>query len=368
MKILYVAPGHYWGSTWPYAFIDLYIVETLKSMGHEVHDFQVFPRANSFIDFYRKIAPEKGWNQAQLISVINDRSMSDLPLEAVHFEPDLILHIVGLIPEKVLKALSKLKIKKACWFLDDPQEIDFTSKKALLYDYVFTVESNCVEYYKNAGSKNAEFLPLGCYPPVQKKMEVEDKYKSDICFVGVPFPRRVEIFDEMADFLKDYNVKIIGGGPSIGSTKDPWLWKRKLKRLDILDKFIVDEIIFPDVTAKYYNGAKINLNIHRASVDDRFAHGNSTQIMPAGVSGRTFEIAGCGGFQLIDEERSNYKVHFKEGSEIIPFKDTAELKKKIEYYISHPKEREEVGDNAQKRAYAEHTYQDRLKHILERSQ
>ncbi|KAF0134346.1 MAG: hypothetical protein FD145_726 [Candidatus Saganbacteria bacterium] len=364
MKILYCAHGDYWGSTWPYAFIDKYILETLKGMGHEVKVFDVFTRANMVVSFLNAYAKKFNLSQSQLINIMDDRATADLPLEVLEYKPDLVLHIVGRISERVLKALKQLKTKTAIWFLDDPQEIDKTSKMGTLYDFVYTVESSCVDAHKKAGSKNAEFLPLGCLPSIQKKMEVEDKYKSDICFIGVPFPRRVEIFDTLADFLKDFNVKIIGGGENIGSSEDPWMWQKKLKRLDVLGKFIVDEIVHPEESAKYYNGGKINLNIHRAAIDERFKFGNVQKILPQSVSGRTFEIAGCGAFQLIDQERANYAIHFKDGQEIVSFKDIDDFKKKIEYYLSHDDERKKIGDAAQKRAYADHTYENRLKKIL----
>jgi len=365
MKILYCAHGHYWNSTWPYAFIDQYIIETLKDLGHEIKIFDVFSRASLVISSVKSYAKNNNLNEAQVIAMLDDRSTADLPLEILEFKPDLVLHIVGRIVPRVLKAIKELKVKTAIWFLDDPQEIDKTSKMGKLYDYAYTVESACINAYKAEGV-NAEFLPLGCLPKIHKKIEVEDKYKSDICFVGVPFPKRVQFFDEMAEFLKDYSVKIIGGGPNIGSSSDPWLWKKKLKRLDILEKFIVDEVIHPSEAAKYYNGAKINLNIHRAAVDERFDKGNTKGIIPKSVSGRTFEVAGCAGFQLIDQDRPNYKIHFEENKEIISFSDAKDFTDKIKYYLEHEGERRLIADAAQKRAYLDHTYKNRVEKILQK--
>ncbi|OGC06493.1 hypothetical protein A2526_02980 [candidate division WOR-1 bacterium RIFOXYD2_FULL_36_8] len=364
MKILYCAHGHFWGSTWPYAFIDDYIIKTLKVMGHEVKVFDVFARANMVIHYVGNYAKEKKLNESQVKMLLQDRATADLPLEVLDFKPDLVLHIVGNISNRVLKVLREIKVKTAIWFLDDPQEIDNTSNMGAFYDYVYTVESACVEKHKNSGSKNTSFLPLACSPDVHKKIEVDDKYKSDICFVGVPFPRRVEFFDLVADFLKDYNVKIIGGGPTIGSLKDPWLWKKKLKRLDVLERFIVDDIVPPSEAVKYYNGAKIVLNIHRAAVDERFKTGNAEGIIPTSVSGRTFEVAGCASFQLIDDERPNYKIHFEENKEIVSFKWVDDFKEKIVHYINNAAERDKIAEAAQKRAYKDHTYQQRLDKII----
>ncbi|HTY12899.1 MAG TPA: glycosyltransferase [Candidatus Omnitrophota bacterium] len=365
MKILYCAHGHYWDSTWPYAFIDGYITESLKQMGHEVKVYDIFARANTVIGFVSAYAKKYNLNNAQTLALLDDRSTLDLPLEVIEFDPDLVLHIVGRLPERVLKAVRKLGKKTAIWFLDDPQEIDKTAKMGLNYDRVFTVESACVNAHRAAGSSGAEFLPLACVPEIHKKMEVDEKYRSDICLIGVPFPRRVEIVDSLADFLKQFNVKIIGGGPNIGSSSEPWMWKRKLKRLDVLDKFVIDEVVHPDEAVKYYNGAKINLNIHRAAVDERFeAGGNSARILPRSESGRTFEVAGCGAFQLIDQERPDFRLHFEEAKEIVSFSDLEDFKKKVEYYLSHGQERSAIADAAQKRAYKEHTYKERLGTIL----
>ncbi|MBU0672858.1 MAG: glycosyltransferase [Candidatus Margulisbacteria bacterium] len=366
MKILYVAHGDYWGSTWPFSFIDRYIVESLAGLGHQVKVFDVFARVKTLLPYYRAYAEKHKLNGKQIIQLMDERAMAELPFEVLDFEPDLVLRIVGRLSSRILSAIRKTKTKTAIWYLDDPQEIDFTSKDALKYDYVFTVESACVAAYKQAGSQNAFFLPLGCSPAIQKKLEVEDKYKSDICFIGVAFPARVEFFDSVADSLKDHNVKIIGGGKTVGSAKDPWLWGKKLKRLDVLGKFIVDEIVQPEEAAKYYNGAKINLNIHRAAIDARITAGNKSGIVPQGVSGRTFEIAGCAGFQLIDNARSDYSKHFEVGKEIVAFSDVEDFKKKVKYYLQHDEERMQIAEAAQKRAYADHTYKQRLNFLIEK--
>jgi len=364
MKILYVAHGHFWGSTWPYAFIDNYIVRALKKLGHEVKVFDVFARADIYRDFAAKFVKDHNLSPTQTLGILDDRASADLPLEVINYQPDLVLHIVGRLSENCLKALRKLKVKTAIWFLDDPQEINKTSQMGLLYDHVFTVESQCLEAHKAAGSKSVEFLPLGCDPDIQKTFSVEEKYRSDLCFIGVCFPRRLQFFDEQADFLKQYNVKIIGGGKTIGSAADPWLWQKKLKRVDVLEQFIIDEVVGPAEAAKYYNGAKINLNIHRAAEDDRFA--GTHKIIPTGVSGRTFEIAGCGGFQLIDEIRSDVGKHFAIGKEIVTFNDNDTFKKQVEHYLSQEADRKTIGLAAQQRAYKDHTYENRLKFIIDK--
>lgn len=367
MKVLYVTHGHFWGSTWPYAFIDNYITETLKGLGHQLEVFDLFSRVESVFPFFREVAEKQKLTTGQLKAVLYDRATADLPLQILEFKPDILLHIVGLIPPRVMRAVRELKVKTALWCLDDPQELDFTVQKGLLYDALFTVEPNAVAVHQAAGQKKAFFLPLGFLPSIQKKQAVEDKYQSDLCFIGVPFPARVSFFDQAADFLAEHKVKIIGGGSNIGNSADPWLWKKKLSRLDKLEKFIIDEVISPQEAAKYYNGAKINLNIHRATVDERFEHGNKNKVPAIGVSGRTFEIAGCSAFQLLDDQRTDLSNHFRIGEEVATFHDLADFQKKVAYYLDHEAERAQIAQAAGRRAYADHTYASRLTELLART-
>ena len=366
MKILYVSHGHFWGSTWPYQYIDGHIAETLTKMGHTVRTFDIFTRADIY---HRTLLEHKLKNNIPdplYIQMLEDRASADLPFEALEFEPDLILHIVGRIGLRVLNVLKKIKMKTAVWFLDDPQEIDFTTKRALFYTYAFTTEEAAVPAYKEAGHPHIEHLPLGYAPEVHSPVSiVPEEYKSDICFIGVPFPIRAALFDDLADFMKNYTVKIVGGGPNVGSREDPWEWGRRLKRMDVYEPSIRAEMVEPTETAKYFNGAKINLNIHREPWDDRFLRGNSKKILPISVNNRTFEIAGCGAFQLIDESRSGISKVFEPGKEIVTYKDPDDLQKKIAYYMQHPGKRLDVARAAALRAQSEHTYEKRLTRILE---
>jgi len=366
MKVLYCSHGNYWGSTWPYAFIDKYIINALTEMGHKVDIFDLFEHAEMVSAYLEDFTRKNNANKEQKMAVFDYFASAPLPLQVLESKPDLLLHIVGRIHPDVLYAMKPLNVEKAIWYLDDPQEIEKTSVQGTYYDHVFTVESSCVEKHKKTGAKTIDFLPLGCDPAIHKKMEVEEKYKSDLCFIGVPFKRRIEFFDSIADFLAPYNVKIIGGGPNIGNANDPWMWKNKLKRLDILEKFIVDDIVFPDEAAKYYNGAKININMHRGAVDERFSRLNKSLIIPTGVSGRTFEIAGCAAFQLVDDSRSDIYTHFEKDKEMVSFHDEGEFKEKARYFLEHEAERDSISEKAQKKAYSVHTYKKRLELMLSR--
>jgi spore maturation protein CgeB len=366
MKVLYVSHGHFWDSTWPYAYIDNYLVATLKNMGCEVKVYDFFSRAFIFHEILRGQPQIAALGKQRYLEFLEERASAELPLEVLEFEPDFILHIVGRLGSRCLKALKKLKIPTAIWFLDDPQELKATTRKALLYDYVFTVEPAAVEAYRAAGVKSVRYLPLACFSEIQKPLKnLPEEYHSDICFVGVPFPNRVALFDKLADFFKEYKVRIIGGGQTVGGDeKAGWLWEKFLTRMDVYQGSVIDRMIPPEEAAKYYNGARINLNIHRTSADQRFEREAHLGIEASGVNGRTFEIAGCSAFQIVDASR-NVGDFFEVGKEITIYKNENDLVEKIKYFLSHEKERLKIAASAYQKVIDNHTYQHRLQQIID---
>lgn len=76
---------------------------------------------------------------------------------------------------------------------------------------------------------------------------------------------------------------------------------------------------------------------------------------------RTFEIPGCGAFQLVDKVDPSW---FKIGKEVVVFRDLGDLKKKIRYYLRNERERQAIAQAGYKRAHREHTYEKRFKQLL----
>ena len=90
--------------------------------------------------------------------------------------------------------------------------------------------------------------------------------------------------------------------------------QNKNKRLDPVD------------IVKIYNAGKVNLNLHSST----FHNG----VNPVGdfVNPRTFEIAACGGFQLVDE-RSELAELIEPGTEVATFNSIDDLCNKVDYYL-----------------------------------
>ena len=55
---------------------------------------------------------------------------------------------------------------------------------------------------------------------------------------------------------------------------------------------------------------------------------------------------------------------FKPGEEVIAYQDLGELRQQLDYYLTRPDEARAIGDNARRRALAEHTLGHRLDEIM----
>jgi spore maturation protein CgeB len=81
------------------------------------------------------------------------------------------------------------------------------------------------------------------------------------------------------------------------------------------------------------------------------------------VKGRTFEIPGCGGFQLtsLTEDLTSY---YRPGDEICLFRGRSDLVRQVLYYLEHEEERRLVAAAGYRRTLAEHTYVHRFTDVL----
>ncbi|MCD6500412.1 glycosyltransferase family 1 protein [bacterium] len=83
----------------------------------------------------------------------------------------------------------------------------------------------------------------------------------------------------------------------------------------------------------------------------------------AGCSHSTFEVAATGTF-LLQRDRPDLHLLY-EKSELATFDGTfLDLKKKIDYYLKHREEREEIAEKAYQRTIREHLYKHRFKRVL----
>lgn len=124
----------------------------------------------------------------------------------------------------------------------------------------------------------------------------------------------------------------------------------------------VDETLMPKVhrrppvqvgeaTSFIYAGTKINLNIALKGIE-----GGTTQ--------RIMDIMGAGGFVLTNYCEETAEL-FEEDKEIVMFRTPEELIQKVDYYLEHEEEREQIARAGHERAMNDYTYEKKIKRLLD---
>lgn len=290
-------------------------------------------------------------NVSEVVVAAPDQDVA-LLAEAVHPDLVLVLDAAGRsFPVEQVDRMRDGGLLTAVWLPDDPYHSDAIVDIVMHYDYVFTIETNCVSLYRDLGCCNVHHLPFAVNPSFTRHVRVDESYRHDICFVGSAFWNRVAFFDEIADYLAGKRVKIIG-----------WWWDRMRHYGKLADK-IEGVWLTPEETAKHYSGAKIVINLHR-SANDASHNSNSRNIPAHSVNPRLFEISSCSAFQLVDN-RPELPGLYTPGVDIATFESPGELVDKIEYYLKHDEERREMARKGLYRTVNEHTYRKRVKQLLD---
>lgn len=339
LKIMVVGP--IFGGSLPIA---RYCANALRNMGHDV-DFTDNSRYRDAYFSINTITGEKA-HQDQLRALFTTFLSEAIMARCAETKPDLIFVLAQApLGEGCLNRFRANNIPTAFWFVEDFRLMDYWQGVAPLYDYFFTIQRDkFFDKLKEMGIKNFSYLPLAASPDIHKRLVLTEEelttYGSDISFVGAGYYNRRNLFKG----LLDYDLKIWGSDWEIYSPLRKHI-QRSGERIDT------------EETVKIFNATKVNINLHSSTYYEG--------INPYGdfVNPRTFEIAACGAFQLVDY-RSELPGLFNIGEEIICFQDISDLRKKIDYYLFHPEERERIAQKARERVLRDHTYEQRMEDML----
>lgn len=117
----------------------------------------------------------------------------------------------------------------------------------------------------------------------------------------------------------------------------------KIKNMGAVDYY--------DIMPFVFKNSKINLNITLRSIQ-------------TGIPLRCFDIFGTGGFLLTNYQADLFD-YFTPGEDFDFYDSEESLLTKIDYYLSHDKERSEIARNAYEKVKSGHTYKDRLELMME---
>jgi spore maturation protein CgeB len=266
-------------------------------------------------------------------------------LMAKETRPDLVLALAQApLASESLARLKAMDIPTAFWFVEDFRVLTYWRDIAPHYRYFFGIQKDDFKReLSSIGVSRYSYLPMAASPqvhaPLALSAEELEEFGSPLSFVGAGYYNRCNLFRG----LTDYPFKIWGSDWPLSPPLDR-LIQRKGARIDT------------ETSVRIFNASDINLNLHSS-----LSHEG---VVPDGdfVNPRTFEIASCGAFQLVDR-RSLMGELFAAG-EMELFGDLPELRDRIDYYLACPEERARLATMGRKRVLAEHTYEKRMEELL----
>jgi len=286
--------------------------DELRQLGHEVRTFE-----------YRKDNPlykNRGTKAAYQSYILRS-----LERTCVAWRPTLVLVVKGtpITPELITRVKRKCDLLFINFFPDNPLwMMPLAAIEA--YDVFFTKERYAMRSLQQVGIRNLAYLPMYCVP---------SEHYPVTPFVGNRYPYR----ERFVKALRDYPLRLWGRGwaaaedPAISSVAGPAVFGH--------EKLLV------------YAASALSLNHHHPMNDI------------VGVNTRAFELAAAAACQIVDLKEDLQHL-FKPGEEIVGYRDLGELRRQLDFYLAHPDEARAIGENARRRALAEHTLRHRIDEML----
>jgi len=244
---------------------------------------------------------------------------------------DLVLVFKGsnLSRDVVAQLRRQSRARWACWFPDDPHEIDVSLKISPAYVWFFTHDSSSLDRHRGSGAK-AYYLAFGCDPAyLTPPLLPNANGHAPLGFVGSRDPIRERALSD----IRDLGLETWGPGWPAGA-----VYGRK----------------FVAALA----GAVVGINMHQqfGSADpDRYG---------TGANMRVFELAAVGTPQLCDA-KADIRRHFTPDREIVLYRSVAELRERARALLDDESLRRSLATRARERALREHTWAIRLAELLD---
>ncbi|HLC78135.1 MAG TPA: glycosyltransferase [Candidatus Nanoarchaeia archaeon] len=297
-----------------------------------------FYALNQWIDSFEKVIKTViSFDPKEQIYLHGKEKMNNNFIELIRLEkPDYIFFWL-IYDEFNLSLFDKIKeispkTKLIGFFGDDDVTFENLSRYyALFFDYCLIFQKNFESIYKKEGISNVYSI-LGANTSKYHPLNVRKEY--DVGFIGTPKSNRYKCIK----YLKDNGIKVKVAGAG-------WEKYPEFKE-DYLGKLTTEE------STEFISKSKINLSFTRNYFGE--LHYNS----------RIFEIMACKSF-VITEYFKGYRDLFKE-NECVLFDTNEYLLKKINYYLKHEKEREEIAKNAYKKTVYQFSYENQLRNIFEK--
>ena len=244
--------------------------------------------------------------------------------------PDAVLVFKGerLAPEVIDRLRPLGRARWINWFPDSPHQLELSLRIGRAYNRSFIFDTSMVVRHRALG-RPADYLAEGFDPDFHRPLPDLGRPRDRIAFVGTNEPYRARALEAVTDL----GLTVRGPGWPSGPVYGP--------------DFI-----------RAFSSADVALNIHQffgePMQDGRYG---------TGANRRVFELAGIGTVQLCDA-KADIARNFEEGSEIVLFRSSAELRARALELLESPAERIAIAVRARSRALREHTWRHRPDELL----
>ncbi|AIY85855.1 MULTISPECIES: glycosyltransferase [unclassified Thermotoga] len=326
-----------------------HILYTLRKIGYDAYGIEFGPKVHADRNFmrmfrtYRRKLFEIGINTIRTVRKVLLKHILNHISELK--EIDLIISTYDYFTYEEIREIKKTtKATIVLWFPDAVSNFGRGYFMTAGYDFMFFKDPYVVRYLREFyGFKNVFYLPEAFNPDLHKVPKYdpkdEESYGCDISVVANLHSFRVPILEKLVSTGK-YSIKIYGSPP-------PYYVNTSNQLLGIYTgRYLANE-----EKAKAWRYAKISLNtLHPGEIES--------------VNVRVFEITGAGGF-LLTPYRKCLEDLFVIGEEIEVYYSLNDMIDKIDHYLKNSEKREKIREKGQKRALMEHTYEQRLRTMLE---
>lgn len=321
-----------------------YLVRAFRKLGHQTLYVDNSRGWGVYEEIKCSVKSGKASNQLGnlLVNFLGEWSYA----RVMEFAPDIciVMAQAPVSPQFPLR-LAREGMVTAFWYIENWRHLPYWKETAPQYDYFFHIQPGAFEeQLREAGCQNHACVLTGCDPeihrPVDLTPEEQEEFSCDISFAGAGYMNR----NHFLAGLTDYALKIWGVN-----------WPHPSLR-EVVQR--PEQRFTPELFAKIVAGSKINLNLH-SSTSHPGVDPNCDAINP-----RVFEIAACGGFQLCDPCKG-LDACFDFESELPVYTSLRELREKVDHYLAHPEEREQIAAAARERALRDHTYEQRARRMLD---
>jgi spore maturation protein CgeB len=232
------------------------------------------------------------------------------------------------------ETVNAFKGRKIFYFMDALPQYESVFSIIPLFDDHFVFEPTDVAVMKERLGLHAHFLSLA-FSPSRYFRKKRGRHVYDFSFVGSNYPKREEYLDALLAVSE--NMCIYG---DFYKSKYPKV-REKTKKINVPFSIAND----------LYNSSNINVNIH---------HPQSKE----GLSIRTFEIIGAGGFQLVERQKAAIQF-FEENKHMAFYDGKQDFLDKARYFLAHEKIRQQIADNCYRLAMEKHTWRHRMREMFE---